>query len=65
MGKKKHNRANIHLKIELCNVPIGLNPDEYWTYLEDDIQDRCCLIDGVEVLETFYSEQHDKEETDE
>jgi len=60
--KKKHNRANIYLKIELSNVPIGLEPDEYWTYLEDDIEDRCCLISGVEVLETFYLEEHDDKE---
>ena len=65
MNKKEHNRADIYLKIELSNVPIGLEPDEYWTYLEDDIEDRCCLMEGVEVIRTFYLKEHDEEVTDE
>tara|TARA_Y100000310_G_scaffold5816_1_gene6718 strand:- start:1487 stop:1681 length:195 start_codon:yes stop_codon:yes gene_type:complete len=56
---KQQNRCNVTIKIRIDNVPIGLATDEYWTYMEDDIQDGILRMIDHETLEAWYDEDHD------
>ena len=59
---KKPNRCDVYVRVYLSNVPIGLESDQYWEYMEDDIRDGALHITDHEIVEAWYDSDHDEEE---
>ena len=57
--EKKPNRCDVYVRVYLSNVPIGLESDQYWEYMEDDIRDGALHITDHETVEAWYDGNHE------
>jgi hypothetical protein len=62
--KKQPNRCDVYVRVYLSNVPIGLESDQYWEYMEDDIADGALHITDHETAEAWYDKDHDELEVE-
>ena len=57
--EKKPNRCDVYVRVYLSNVPIGLESDQYWEYMAEDIGDGALHITDHETVEAWYDADHE------